>query len=68
MKKDLTTWTVTSPTGQVLTGSEDPSGVVCLASDAGNHGSVDVKVWDDKLAQMIAMGYTYTAKTNTYNI
>jgi hypothetical protein len=68
MKTDLTTLTVTSPSGQILEASENPNSDISLSSAAGNHGSVSRVVWDAKLAQMLSMGFVSTTKTNAYNI
>lgn len=55
-------WKVTSPNGQILFGEEDVNNTVMLSSSSGNHGTVTMAAWLDKLAQMVKAGYTYTVK------
>jgi hypothetical protein len=59
MSRTITTWTVTSPSGQILNANLDSlePGVVMLSSKAGNHGQVTEAEWGQKLAAMETMGY-----------
>ena len=52
-----TAWTVTSQSGQILTGELD-NGMVIMSSAKGNHGSVTLIVWQAKIVEMAKAGYT----------
>lgn len=55
-----TKWTVTSPDNKILYGELEGENVL-MSSAKGNHGSVTLPVWLEKVQQMADMGYKVEA-------